>query len=705
MRLFGVQLICTVTMGGGRILPIPSSKSYILIFTTLPALIVFIVEMWRTWAFSSEKTHHLVLRWYEKAKATAARWARVGIQSKGSPTVPVTTSVSHPVELGRPPRLVLRPRTEDGAGENGRGEEDAEGMGADEREDDADEPFQKRIRMIEAAETELTKSIVASCEKFEVGLGNPVLNHVGIWIAYITELSLQLNTDPLLAMDLNLLCMVAEIVAFILIPLMALLYHANQIEESLAQLSRVQEARRVAALEVAGYRSRRAFLKYIFFELREPFHRMQLGLEALGATAVRLAPEKVETIGMMQTAAESMSSVMDSVMTLSQFEETAFQLHTVPLEIRDVMDTIVLQFSPWAKQANISLARIVDPAVPSMLAIDRVKMIQVCCNFISNALKVLGARSEGVMHQVDDGFDGGRANSQRKSGSVVLAVRLLADVPTEPIGDQTEVLDDHAMMALLQSKAREEMDHYRSLLIRGQMDPRRTDVNILGGSVASTSRERPHSVLFGPCRRPAGISLSQGYVQAIAGALSKRTLEHGRGRIVKSTTSKSEEDDPQNDSDLGDEGRDGSTSGNDASASTPTATASTAAASPMSIDMAASTSGMPHCTGRARSRRNVIPATPTGTAFTGREVVLSISVLDDGPGMGSESLSKLFQPFHSSLAGSTDAPIVTAGAGLGLAISRELVAASGGFIGCLSQLGRGTAFVCVLPLRLYRRTS
>jgi two-component system sensor histidine kinase ResE len=75
---------------------------------------------------------------------------------------------------------------------------------------------------------------------------------------------------------------------------------------------------------------------------------------------------------------------------------------------------------------------------------------------------------------------------------------------------------------------------------------------------------------------------------------------------------------------------------------------------------------------------------------------MEISITDSGMGVPKEALPHLFDRFYqvdSSRAGGENH-----GAGLGLAIVREIVEAHGGRISVRSELGHGTAFVIHLPL-------
>jgi signal transduction histidine kinase len=67
------------------------------------------------------------------------------------------------------------------------------------------------------------------------------------------------------------------------------------------------------------------------------------------------------------------------------------------------------------------------------------------------------------------------------------------------------------------------------------------------------------------------------------------------------------------------------------------------------------------------------------------------AVIDAGPGIPTEALTHVFDRFYRA-PGQTKT-----GAGLGLAIAREIVIAHGGTIGCNSTVGQGTEFYFLLP--------
>lgn len=78
------------------------------------------------------------------------------------------------------------------------------------------------------------------------------------------------------------------------------------------------------------------------------------------------------------------------------------------------------------------------------------------------------------------------------------------------------------------------------------------------------------------------------------------------------------------------------------------------------------------------------------------QVRIEISVSDTGIGIHENDIADLFQPFSQIDSSSTRN---YSGAGLGLAISRQLAELMGGFITVKSSLGQGSTFKVILPLK------
>ncbi len=85
-------------------------------------------------------------------------------------------------------------------------------------------------------------------------------------------------------------------------------------------------------------------------------------------------------------------------------------------------------------------------------------------------------------------------------------------------------------------------------------------------------------------------------------------------------------------------------------------------------------------------------ATITLTAVPAPLGFVSFAVIDEGGGIPAEALPRLFDRFYRVPGQSKP------GAGIGLAIAREIVVAHGGSIGCSNAPGGGTEFHFLLPV-------
>lgn len=71
---------------------------------------------------------------------------------------------------------------------------------------------------------------------------------------------------------------------------------------------------------------------------------------------------------------------------------------------------------------------------------------------------------------------------------------------------------------------------------------------------------------------------------------------------------------------------------------------------------------------------------------------IHIEVSDDGPGIPKENLEKIFRPFYSSKG-------YGKGTGLGLSIVKRIISEHGGTVAVRSQVGKGTTFTVMLPVK------
>jgi signal transduction histidine kinase len=96
---------------------------------------------------------------------------------------------------------------------------------------------------------------------------------------------------------------------------------------------------------------------------------------------------------------------------------------------------------------------------------------------------------------------------------------------------------------------------------------------------------------------------------------------------------------------------------------------------------------------------NAVKFTPSGGTVTVSAAAddrgLRVRVRDTGPGIPDEKVALVFEKFYQA-----DAPARSLGAGLGLAIARDMIVAHGGQIGVESEPGGGATFWFTIPVRV-----
>jgi signal transduction histidine kinase len=75
-----------------------------------------------------------------------------------------------------------------------------------------------------------------------------------------------------------------------------------------------------------------------------------------------------------------------------------------------------------------------------------------------------------------------------------------------------------------------------------------------------------------------------------------------------------------------------------------------------------------------------------------KEKMVVVSIQDSGVGISQENINKIFDPFFTT-------KDVGKGTGLGLAISMGIVKEHNGRIEVKSQLGKGSEFIIILPIK------
>ena len=146
------------------------------------------------------------------------------------------------------------------------------------------------------------------------------------------------------------------------------------------------EVQQALSKEQIANHMRRAFLKYIFHEVRTPLNSMVMGLEILRRREY-LDPIDTDLLTMMYSATDFMSETLNNVLSLQKMEEGKVQLEMGSFSIADSIGKVSSTLAGAQVAKNLHLESTVDASVPDRLLGDRYRVEHVISNLLSNATK------------------------------------------------------------------------------------------------------------------------------------------------------------------------------------------------------------------------------------------------------------------------------------------------------------------------------
>jgi signal transduction histidine kinase len=132
--------------------------------------------------------------------------------------------------------------------------------------------------------------------------------------------------------------------------------------------------------------ARRAFMKYIFHEVRTPLNSLTMGIDLLEMSCNINASER-DSLLMMRSASEFMSDTLDNVLSLQKIEEGKFELELVSFSFEHILLRVFATFRGAVVKKNISLSHSILPTVPMRVIGDVHRIEHVISNLLSNAIK------------------------------------------------------------------------------------------------------------------------------------------------------------------------------------------------------------------------------------------------------------------------------------------------------------------------------
>jgi signal transduction histidine kinase/ligand-binding sensor domain-containing protein/AmiR/NasT family two-component response regulator len=160
----------------------------------------------------------------------------------------------------------------------------------------------------------------------------------------------------------------------------------RELEQEIAEHRRAAEALEIAraqALQASELKSE--FLANVSHEIRTPMNGV-IGMTDL-ALEMPLPDQARRYLDVARSSADLLLQVINDVLDFSKIEAGKLDMHPVDLDLGDELSEIVTLLTPRASARSLTLSAFVDPAVPTRVMGDPVRMRQVLLNLVSNALK------------------------------------------------------------------------------------------------------------------------------------------------------------------------------------------------------------------------------------------------------------------------------------------------------------------------------
>ncbi|GHV49072.1 hypothetical protein FACS1894204_13580 [Synergistales bacterium] len=171
------------------------------------------------------------------------------------------------------------------------------------------------------------------------------------------------------------------------------------------------------AAAVAANRAKSLFLANMSHEIRTPLNAT-IGLTNL-LLKTKLDDKQHDYTEKMQRASSTLLGLVDDILDFSKADAGDVELKCVPFNIKTLFDDIAVFFQDQTSESELSLRFEIDPALPTALVGDPLRLRQIFINLLDNAYKFTEKGSITVRASVLERYQSGVAGDDIKLGFAV----------------------------------------------------------------------------------------------------------------------------------------------------------------------------------------------------------------------------------------------------------------------------------------------
>jgi len=160
----------------------------------------------------------------------------------------------------------------------------------------------------------------------------------------------------------------------------------GEVARRTAELSRARDAAEAAArVAESATRAKSEFLATMSHEIRTPLNGV-IGMgDLLGLTP--LSSQQEELVDAIRHSGGLLMAVINDILDFSKMEAGHMQLERRPLNLHDTLRAALRLVGPQATAKGLQLHCQIDPALPTLILGDEIRLSQVLVNLLNNAIK------------------------------------------------------------------------------------------------------------------------------------------------------------------------------------------------------------------------------------------------------------------------------------------------------------------------------
>lgn len=160
----------------------------------------------------------------------------------------------------------------------------------------------------------------------------------------------------------------------------------KEAEEAIQAMNETLQEKNLRIEEAS--RARNRFFSYMSHELKTPVNSV-VGFTQLlrNGTYGVLTPEQASAVGRIDNNARELIHLINNILDLAKLETGKIRLQAVEVDLRELVDKVLLGFEPLLQEKGLRFRKGIDPDFPERFLTDPMQVRSILMNLISNAVK------------------------------------------------------------------------------------------------------------------------------------------------------------------------------------------------------------------------------------------------------------------------------------------------------------------------------